>query len=65
MFKEPAFLSASKPEGPSMPGAEFTAHLRRMKEELKEDHRKGTPFFISELPPEDPARVFAGKENPD
>ncbi len=48
-----------------MPGAEFTAHLRRMKEELKEDHRKGTPFFISELPPEDPARLFAGKENPD
>jgi quercetin dioxygenase-like cupin family protein len=57
-FDEPATILIFKTQAGD--GAEaFLEHLHRMAAELEADHEGGTPFRLSELPDDHPARVFA------
>ena len=63
-FEKPAYILIFKPGGPGMGNEEFLAYLRRLKVDLEKRHREGMPFFLRELDPKHPARVFARMINP-
>jgi quercetin dioxygenase-like cupin family protein len=57
-FDEAATILIIKFEGPNDP-EKFLTYLEGLKGRLETRHKQGTPFLMSELPVDHPARVFA------
>jgi quercetin dioxygenase-like cupin family protein len=59
-FAEPAFLLIFKIEERLPDYAEMkVARLEQMRDELEEEHARGTPFLFKEIPEDHPAKMFA------
>ena len=58
-FPEPAFILIFKGDRDEKDDEGFLEYLCGLKVRLERDHEEGTPFKLSELSPEHPARVFA------
>lgn len=59
-FDEDAYILIFK-TGERPPVEEFVAYLQRMAARVKAEHEAGTPFLLSELPADHPARQFAAQ----
>lgn len=58
-FDEPAFILIFKGERDEKDDAGFIRYLQGLKQRLEKAHAEGTPFLMSELPLDHPAREFA------
>ena len=58
-FTEPAFILIFKGARDEMDDQGFLEYLRTLKQRLEKSHAKGSPFKMSELCQDHPARVFA------
>jgi quercetin dioxygenase-like cupin family protein len=58
-FDEPAFILIFKSERDEKDDGEFLLYLQGLKRRLEKAHAEGTPFLMSELPFDHPAREFA------
>lgn len=63
-FDEAACLLIFKDKRLSESERAFIEYLRSLVERLDTRHAEGTPFLLSELPADHPARIFARKVNP-
>ncbi len=64
-FDEPAYILIFKSHRSDWDDERFLKYLRWLKGDLERRHREGMNFFLKELDPTHPARVFARKVNPE
>jgi len=63
-FNEPALLLVVKPKGESTDYDVFNRGIKAMQTSTNKDRQKGSPFYYSELKPDDPAIAYARSVNP-
>jgi quercetin dioxygenase-like cupin family protein len=63
-FNEPALLLVVKPKGPTTSYDIFNRGIKAMQASVDKDRKNGSPFYYSELKPDDPAIAYARSVNP-
>ncbi len=63
-FKESAYILIFKGDRTTRVEKEFIDYLKGMAASLAKEHAEGVPYLLKELPPDHPARKFAGEVNP-
>lgn len=63
-FNEPALLLVVKPKGPTTSYDIFNRGIKAMQSSVDKDRKNGSPFYYSELKPDDPAIAYARSVNP-
>jgi quercetin dioxygenase-like cupin family protein len=63
-FNEPALLLVVKPKGPTTSYDTFNRGIKAMQSSVDKDRKNGSPFYYSELKPDDPAIAYARSVNP-
>jgi quercetin dioxygenase-like cupin family protein len=63
-FNEPALLLVVKPKGENASYDIFNRGIKAMQTSTNKDREKGSPFYYSELKPDDPAIAYARSVNP-
>jgi quercetin dioxygenase-like cupin family protein len=63
-FNEPALLLVVKPKGPTTSYDVFNRGIKAMQASVEKDRKAGSPFYYSELKPDDPAIAYARSVNP-